>query len=148
MSCVASKKSTGYPFFIVPGVRSARAGLVTATTPKKIKRFYEDVTVHQSGDFWHVLLDGKARVSFKGETGENRTPAWRVHVFFSECRSSSVPGNDRICFWHIFQSLPFWFAASCPGLQRRRDLLDTCFIYGCGSKIRTQAKTKTCGLVV
>ncbi|CAJ1335293.1 unnamed protein product, partial [Effrenium voratum] len=35
------------------------AGLVTATTPKKIKRFYEDVTVHQSGDFWHVLLDGK-----------------------------------------------------------------------------------------
>ncbi|CAJ1392101.1 unnamed protein product [Effrenium voratum] len=39
--------------------RPSLRGLVTATTPKKIKRFYEDVTVHQSGDFWHVLLDGK-----------------------------------------------------------------------------------------
>ena len=34
-------------------------GLVTATRPKQIKRFYDDVSIEQNGDRFRVLLDGK-----------------------------------------------------------------------------------------
>mmetsp|Transcript_68074 Transcript_68074/g.181161 ORF Transcript_68074/g.181161 Transcript_68074/m.181161 type:complete len:257 (-) Transcript_68074:120-890(-) len=36
-----------------------RRGLVTATSPKPIKRFYEAATVQQTGSTWQVFLDGK-----------------------------------------------------------------------------------------
>jgi len=41
-------------------------GLVTADAPKAIKRFYQETSVKQVGDIWHVLLDGKPLKTPKG----------------------------------------------------------------------------------
>eukprot|EP00930_Biecheleria_cincta_P041961 TRINITY_DN28855_c0_g1_i1.p1 TRINITY_DN28855_c0_g1~~TRINITY_DN28855_c0_g1_i1.p1 ORF type:complete len:263 (-),score=42.83 TRINITY_DN28855_c0_g1_i1:45-833(-) len=50
---------------LLPALRRGR-GLVTATSPKKIKRFYDEVTIQQTGETWRVFLDGKVVKSPKG----------------------------------------------------------------------------------
>ncbi|CAE8590234.1 unnamed protein product, partial [Polarella glacialis] len=45
-----------------PGCR----GLVTASSPKKIKRFYKEASVQPTGGFWRVTLDGKVVKTPKG----------------------------------------------------------------------------------
>mmetsp|Transcript_36168 Transcript_36168/g.84693 ORF Transcript_36168/g.84693 Transcript_36168/m.84693 type:complete len:262 (+) Transcript_36168:47-832(+) len=48
--------------------RSAGRGLVTATRPKQIKRFYEEVSIQEVGGLFRVLLDGKVVKTPKGTT--------------------------------------------------------------------------------
>lgn len=43
-----------------------RRGLVTATSPKPIRRFYQDAWADQQGDTWRVVLDGKPVKTPKG----------------------------------------------------------------------------------
>lgn len=50
---------------LLPAWRRGR-GLVTATSPKQIKRFYDEVSVQQTGEMWRVFLDGKVVKSPKG----------------------------------------------------------------------------------
>eukprot|EP00931_Biecheleriopsis_adriatica_P111303 TRINITY_DN85669_c0_g1_i1.p1 TRINITY_DN85669_c0_g1~~TRINITY_DN85669_c0_g1_i1.p1 ORF type:complete len:282 (-),score=61.07 TRINITY_DN85669_c0_g1_i1:53-859(-) len=47
-------------------LRSHQRGLVTATSPKQIKRFYQEVSVEPVGDMWRVFLDGRVVKSPKG----------------------------------------------------------------------------------
>jgi len=43
-----------------------RRGLVTVTSPKPLKRFYDTASVERQGDLWRVLLDSKAIRTPKG----------------------------------------------------------------------------------
>lgn len=50
-------------------------GLVTANSPKPIKRFYENATVLQAGSVWRISLDGKPVKTPKGSFLELPTEA-------------------------------------------------------------------------
>eukprot|EP00933_Yihiella_yeosuensis_P019319 TRINITY_DN1566_c4_g1_i1.p1 TRINITY_DN1566_c4_g1~~TRINITY_DN1566_c4_g1_i1.p1 ORF type:complete len:287 (-),score=49.99 TRINITY_DN1566_c4_g1_i1:105-911(-) len=47
-------------------LRTACRGLVTAQSPKQIKRFYQDAGIEKVDDFWRVTLDGKVVKTPKG----------------------------------------------------------------------------------
>eukprot|EP00439_Symbiodinium_sp_Y106_P054950 s3228_g7.t1 len=59
--------SRGLAWMVVFVLESGR-GLVTATRPKQIKRFYEEVSIQEVGGLFRVLLDGKVVKTPKGTT--------------------------------------------------------------------------------
>lgn len=58
----------------------ARRGLVTATKPKPIKRFWNEATVEPAGEHWRVALDGKPVKSPRGSFLELPSAAMALAV--------------------------------------------------------------------